>query len=297
MDEQNIPVVSDDRSTGRIIMGALLVAAGAALLIERLGVMPPMWRTSSWPVLLIGYGLARLLQPRARGREGLFFVFAGAWWLAGISGWISLERTWPLLIVAFGVSIMLQSVTADNTLSVGALRLGGRRHRGAPVLLLAILLGAAVSSGIGRRTYSENASGSGDLRVYSIVGGTNSRMRATTLTGGEVVSIMGGSAIDLRDATIPRGETVTLDVFTLMGGGTIRVPGEWIVDIQAVSIIGGSKDQRTAGDRRQDGTAEPGAAAEPGATAATSPAATSQGPAPRLIVRGTIVLGGLTIKS
>ena len=283
MDEQDIPVVSNERSTGRIIVGALLVAAGAALLVERLGAMPPMWRNGIWPVLLIGYGLARLLQPRARGREGLFFVFAGAWWLAGMSGWISLERTWPLLIVAFGVSVMLQSVTAHDTISVGSHRLRGR-HRGAPVLLLAILLGAAVSSGLGRRTYSENASGAGDLRVYSIVGGANSRMHATTLTGGEVVSIMGGSAIDLRDVTIPPGETVTLDVFTLMGGGTIRVPDGWIVEVQAVSVIGGTKDQRIPRDRRQDGAAEPGVAV-------------ATGPAPRLVIRGTIIMGGLTIKS
>ena len=291
MDEQDIPAVSSERSIGRVVMGALLVAAGAALLIDRLGAMPPMWRTSIWPVLLIGYGLARLLQPRAQGREGLFFVLGGTWWLAGISGWISLERTWPLLIVALGVSIMFQSVTPSITVSIDSRRVRGRRHGGAPLLLLAILLGAAVTSGVGRRTFADSASGAGDLRVYSIVGGSNIHMRATTLTGGEVVSVMGGSAIDLREVTIPPGETVTLNVFTLMGGGTIRVPEEWIVDIQAVSVFGGTRDQRMARDRRPSGAAEAGSgAAEPGSSAAT-------GPAPRLIVRGTIIMGGLTIRS
>ena len=82
MDEQEIPAASNDRSTGRFMVGALLVAAGAALLIERLGAMPPAWRDRIWPCLLIGYGVARLLQPRAQGREGLFFVLAGGWWLA-----------------------------------------------------------------------------------------------------------------------------------------------------------------------------------------------------------------------
>lgn len=276
--------VSDDRSTGRIVMGALLVAAGAALLIERLGAMPPIWRNGVWPVLLIGYGMARLLQPSGRGREGLFFVLGGAWWLAGASGWISLERTWPLLFVAAGLSMMFQSTTASGTDTFDAHRLG-RRHRGAaPWILLAILLGAAVTSGVGRRTFRESSSGTGDLRVYSILGGSNNRMHATALKDGEVVSIMGGSVIDLRDATIAPGDTATIDVFTLMGGGTIRVPSDWIVEVQAVPVMGGYKDQRIPREERA------GSAAEPGAVAAI-------GPAPRLIVRGTIIMGGLSIKS
>ena len=281
MAEQDTPV-SDERSTGRVIMGALLVATGAALLIERLGAMPPMWRASIWPVLLIGYGLARLLQPRAQGREGLFFVLAGGWWLAAASGWISFERTWPLLFVALGVSIMFQSLTAGVNGGGGAFELRGRRRGAAPWLLLAILLGAAVSSGLGRHTYAQNASGEGVIRVYSVIGGSNSSMRATTLTGGEVVSIMGGSAIDLRDAVIAPGQTVTLDIFTVMGGGQIRVPDEWLVDVQVMSVLGGVKDQRIPRDRRPDGTGEPGAAT---------------GSAPRLILRGNIIMGGLTIKS
>jgi hypothetical protein len=284
VDQQDTPVVSNDRSTGRVLMGALLVAAGAALLIERLGAMPPMWRNSIWPVLLIGYGLARLLQPSRQGREGLFFVLAGGWWLAGLSGSISLERTWPLLFVALGVSIILQSVTAGGTDTFEAHRLGRRHSGGASWILLAILIGAGVTSGLGRHTLRESSSEAGALRVYSILGGVNSRMRATTLTGGEVVSIMGGSAIDLRDVTIAPGDTVTLDVFTLMGGGAIRVPDEWIVDMQAVPVMGGTKDQRIPLDRRQ------GAEVEPGAAVAT-------GPAPRLVVRGAIIMGQLTIKS
>src|SRR5436190_3471473 len=100
-----MPSASSDQSTVRVTLGALLVAAGAALLLERLGAMPLEWRDRIWPLLLIGYGLARLLQPRSQGRVGLFFVLSGSWWLAGVSGWLSLERTWPLLVVAIGVSM------------------------------------------------------------------------------------------------------------------------------------------------------------------------------------------------
>jgi hypothetical protein len=285
VDEQEIPAAApSDRSTGRFIVGALLVAAGAALLIERLGAMPPAWRDRIWPMLLIGYGVARLLQPRAQGREGLFFVLAGAWWLAGLAGWISLERTWPLLFVALGVSIMMQSLTASRDVSGVSTHIG-RRPRGAtPWLLLAILVGASVSSGLGRHINAGAAPQDGVLRVYSVLGGSSSRMHATRLAGGEVVSIMGGSTIDLRDVTIAPGETVTLDLFTLMGGGAIRVSDQWVVDVQTVQVMGGVKDRRIPLDRGPD---------EPGAR----DAAAAAGPAPRLILRGTIIMGGLTIRS
>ena len=40
-----------------------------------------------------------------RGRRGLVFVLGGAWWFAVLSGWLSAERTWPLLVVGFGIWI------------------------------------------------------------------------------------------------------------------------------------------------------------------------------------------------
>lgn len=288
MDDKDIAAGSNHRSTARVIMGALLVAAGAALLIERLGAMPPAWRASIWPVLLIGYGLARLLQPRAQGREGLFFVLTGGWWLAGISEWISLERTWPLLFVALGVSIMFQAVTSGAAADADSQRVADGQRSAAPWLLLAILIGAAVTSGLGRQTFATNASGEGVLRVYSVLGGSTNRVRATTLIGGEVVSIMGGSTIDLRDVTIAPGDTITLNVFTLMGGGTIRVPDGWTVDLRAVPVMAGIRDRRIP--RASQGAAgEPGAG-EPGTATATAPA-------PRLILRGTVIMGGLSVRS
>ena len=62
------------------------------------------------------------------------------------------------------------------------------------------------------------------------------------------MSVMGGSNIDLREVTIAPGETVTVDLFTLMGGGVIRVPDQWVVDIQTVQVMGGVKDRRIPRD-------------------------------------------------
>jgi hypothetical protein len=121
------------------------------------------------------------------------------------------------------------------------------------------------------------------LHVFSVIGRSTSHV-ATTLTSGEVVTILGGSTVDLREITIAPGGTVTLDVFTLMGGSAISIPDGWTVDIQAVPVAGGIRDRRIPRDSPRDAAGEPGAAV---------PA----GPAPRLIVRGTVIMGGLTIRS
>ncbi len=211
-----------------------------------------------------------------------------------MAGWLSLERTWPLLFVALGVSIMFQSLTPGNGDADGMplTRIGRRRRGASPLLLLAILAGAAVSSGVGRHTYVAGTPADGVLRVYSVIGASNSRMHATSLAGGEVVSVMGGSNIDLREVTIAPGETVTLDLFTLMGGGVIRVPDQWVVDVQTVQVMGGVKDRRIPRDPDQGIPRD-----RDQATVGAPGPSVAAGAAPRLILRGTIIMGGLTIRS
>jgi hypothetical protein len=82
---------------------------------------------------------------------------------------------------------------------------------------------------------------------------------------------MGRSDLDLRTATIAPGQDVSVEVFMLMGGGTIRVPEGWSVDVNTTRIMGDVKDRRT-GVRDSVG-------------------------APRLIIRGFIMMGGMTIRS
>jgi hypothetical protein len=87
---------------------------------------------------------------------------------------------------------------------------------------------------------------------------------------------MGGSQIDLRQATIPGGDAATLDVLAVMSGCDVVVPGDWIVSTPAVVVMGGIEDKRLP--LIQD-------------TGAGRIAA------PRLIITGFIIMGGITIKS
>ena len=115
----------------------------------------------------------------------------------------------------------------------------------------------------------------------------------------------------------------------LVGGAVLMVPKGWTVDMQATSILGGIKDERfgdASNDREGRGRGRPRRsddqeAAAPVPPPSTAPpatvapstdlpaqgqvdvpveradSATPAGNAPRLIVRGFIMMGGLVIKS
>jgi len=124
-----VSVVVDRRSPSRAWAGVVLILVGALFFIDRLGWdMGWAWRPTfarMWPVLLIVAGLSQLFSSGSdtlvrdrlgqqvrtyRGRS-----FAGFWWLAvGVimlldqNGWLTLDRSWPLFIVAGGLSLLLR---------------------------------------------------------------------------------------------------------------------------------------------------------------------------------------------
>ena len=121
------------------------------------------------------------------------------------------------------------------------------------------------------------------VNTFAVMGGDERRVEGDPFRGGSVTAVFGGSRLDLTHATIGAGETAVIDVFTVMGGTEIHVPAEWSVEFRTTAVAGGVNDQRP---RR--------AAADP----ATSAPAASDGPdaPPRLIVQGSVFLGGVTVK-
>jgi hypothetical protein len=270
------------RVSGPVILGGLMVATGAALLLDRLGLLPGSWRVIVWPILLAAYGAARLAQPRASGREGLFFVIVGVWWLAGTGGWVSLARTWPIVVVALGVSLMVQAATASRSsvLNRDDIR---SRHGGTGWLVPLIVLGALLTSNIDRRSLAFGDTSHGQFRTYAMMSRRVTTPPATALSGGDMVVLMGSSLVDLRRMTIPSGTTATVNVLAMMGEGRITVPANWAVDVEATPILG---NVTSVSDHNDDWSA-------PGA----EPASAGGGPVPHLVIRGVIMMGRLRVQS
>jgi predicted membrane protein len=100
---------------------------------------------------------------------------------------------------------------------------------------------------------------------------------SSNFRGGEVYAFMGGGQIDLRQATIPPGAEAIIDVIAFMGGFEIFVPPHWVIATPIVPFMGGVEDKRLA---PPPGTADVAGQA-----------------APRLALRGFVMMGGVTVRS
>lgn len=94
--------------------------------------------------------------------------------------------------------------------------------------------------------------------------------------GAHMTSILGGCVLDLRQAALAPGDEAVIDVLAFMGGQEIVVPSGWTVVPEVVPVLGAVDDKRLP---------------------AIPDAATGGSMAPRLVLRGVVILGGLTIKT
>jgi len=104
----------------------------------------------------------------------------------------------------------------------------------------------------------------------NIFSGTKKVVLSKRFKGGDIVSVFGGCEIDLTqaDMTTP----AELEVTAIFGGATLIVPSNWAIKSEAVTIFGGIGDKRRI-------TPSP------------------DSPTKTLILRGTMIFGGMEIKS
>ena len=181
-------------------------------------------------------------------------------------------RFWPLGLVLLGLSLVIQSLqTVEDGVS------GQRRpvvDNGSLVGLL--IIGVVAFHAFDRSRATLFADSSDRVGVFAVMGKHEQFSTASAFRGGEMTCVMGRCRLDLRQAAVAPGQEAVIDLVAVMGGGEIRLPAGWIVDVRAAPIMGGVKDRRPKDDRPQ-------AIDIPGA--------------PRLVIRGLILMGGLSIKS
>jgi hypothetical protein len=207
---------------------------------------------------------------------------------------------WPIGLVIFGLSLVAQTFRRDQ--AGAAAGDGPSTFHGGHVLGI-VLIGILVTQAL-RGREAPRVAPSGTVSLFGVMSEDRRVSGASPFRGADMTSVMGNCTLDLRQAVLAPGEETTIDVFTLMGGAVVRVPDGWTVDVRAVPIMGGVRDQRAgaggrvAGTRRlRDGDVEvndPAAAAPSVSVEQTTPA---PGPAPRVVLRGYVMMGGLIIRS
>jgi Cell wall-active antibiotics response 4TMS YvqF len=113
--------------------------------------------------------------------------------------------------------------------------------------------------------------------MFSVLGSDRRTSRDKPFRGGDVTSFIGGTQLDLRQAIIEPGEQAEINIFVMMGGHELWVPSSWTVVVEVMPLLGGVEDKRLP--------------------PVLDPARAPNEAAPRLVLRGIVVMGGLTIKN
>ena len=188
---------------------------------------------------------------------------------------------WPLALVAIGLVHVSQAKTGAGTVGGGIWILVGMfllGHRlgfiDANIFsfwpLILVLVGARI---VWQTMNTNRAVDPGDpaatVSGVAIMGGFERRITSHQFRGGEITAFMGGGKLDLRDA-MPAGGRAVLNIFAMMGGFEIVVPETWRVISEVTPFMGGIEDKSR----------------------------TSSNPnAPTLVIRGFMMMGGLTLKN
>ena len=106
------------------------------------------------------------------------------------------------------------------------------------------------------------------LSLTAILGGAEHKGGGREFSHGTLTAFMGGVNVDFRDAKMIQDQAV-LDVFAVMGGIEIIVPRDWKVESRVTPLLGGYEDKT---DPPKDTTK-------------------------RLIIQGTVIMGGVEVKS
>jgi len=215
---------------------------------------------------------------------GLLVLTVGVLFLLDNLGILYAEdvlRFWPAGLIAIGIAVLSQADRSGGRLSgviwivIGSWLLAGelglvrvRFWDFWPLVLVLIggsIIWRAIAPGAARGSRGDDES---TVRALAVMSGIERTSTSREFRGGELTAVMGGCEIDLRGATISGGPAV-IDVFAVWGGIEVRVPESWAVENHVFPFLGGVEDRtRPAPDATQ-----------------------------RLVVKGTVVMGGVEIKN
>jgi predicted membrane protein len=194
-----------------IFFGAIVVAIGVLLLLDNLRIIRfhDVWQY--WPVLLVAWGVSRIVDSRAPSGWilGGVVTLVGAFMLLDTLDIFvfNFAVIWPVLLIAFGVSVLVRALERQGV------RAAGPQPPTSPVVDT-------------HAFFSENRGGSD----------------AKDFTGGQATAIFGAARFDLRNASMTVDEAV-IDVNVVFGEVEVRVPETWIVINRAAVVFAGVNDK------------------------------------------------------
>ena len=226
---------------------------------------------------------------------GLFIITLGVLLMLDrldvLSAVARLLRFWPVGLIAFGASMMVRRPDSHGRfwglawMFVGTwllLNVLGFVRVGVwelfwPAVLIVIGVNL-VRQTMRRSAVAARAGSAGEGTLFAILSESKRVAKAgEPFRGAGMTAFMGGCLLDLRQATLASGEEAYVDLVGVMSGHEIVVPPGWTVVPDVVPVLSGVDDKRLP--------------------VAVDVAAPPAAPPPRLVVRGFLLMSGVTLKS
>jgi predicted membrane protein len=204
-------------SHSHVVFGIIILLLGGIFLLQNLGVFYYRDLFHYWPVILIGVGIARILDWRdsANNFIGVIIAGVGAAFLAhslGYLPWNIWRLLWPIALIGGGAVLLLRGIDSRREYSID-------------------------SPEQNSSTISDNI-----LREEVIFGGINRKIYSKDFQGGRANAIFGGIEIDLRGAGITKDE-IHIEANAIFGGIEIMLPDSWESSVRGTGIMGGFEDK------------------------------------------------------
>lgn len=238
-------------------------------------------------------------EHQKRKKRGLLFwgvvlILAGLLFLANNFGWIAFDFpwqffSWKLVFVVLSINFLLSkrwvgaTIMAFFALFFYAPEILGQdlwEYKKKLWPLIPIFIGAIFLSKMTKKKSKLDLSKCTPMETKTvdnnmldetlIMSGSSKKINSYDFKGGKITTVMGGLEVDLTNCTLSNNHAV-IEIVSVMGGVSLTVPREWNVKLDVVPVLGGVDDHIY-----------------------NTPQAYVD-PAAELVIRGTVVMGGVEI--
>jgi len=259
--------------------GLLILIVGSVLLLQRLGVFFPGW-IFSWPMLIIAIALIILAKHQFRSGPGFFMLLFGVFFLLKTEFHLPIDigqYLIPVGLILLGLYLMIfrknykdhQWNNGDQEWKDASKQKRDPFFTGSPD---DTFKGTATMGQ--EQTQKRKVTSSGDsgdvLNSQALFCGVQKRVLSKNFYGGKISNFFGGTEIDLSQADL--AEHAILDIDVAFGGVKLVIPPHWDLKIDVANVFAGVEDKRIYAQTPPD-------------------------PAKVLVIKGTVIFGGLEIKS
>jgi predicted membrane protein len=239
---------------GSLMFGLAAIAVGVIFTFYQSDIFPTGIRLDFFGVVFMVLGVSQVVSTSNEANRfwgvGLFAV--GLIMQTNTMGvtHLHIRNLWPVAIILVGISTLWHTLKEDPK----------RKYK----------------LGVFRRMQGDTPDGdmpeNPEINMDFVMGGGEPRVESKNFRGGRVNAMLGGFVLDLTRAEI-EGDEAVLYVNTILGGGEIKVPETWLVEMHGSAILGGYDNK----------------------TRYFQPDASK--PLKKLIIRGNAILGGIEVKN